>query len=86
MLHQRPEALDMRSRSDKKDDILKCIWSSFLITPMVWMTFLNIILKKKKDIFKIYIPKMSEKDEKIWPFTRNGQFSAKSAYKALTRK
>lgn len=28
---------------------------------------------------------MSEKDGKFWPFTRNGQFSTKSAYKALTR-
>lgn len=39
----------------------------------------------KKYIFKVYIPEMSEKDEKFWPFTRNGQFSTKSAYKALTR-
>lgn len=39
-----------------------------------------------RDICKIYIPVGSENDKRVWPFTKNGQLTRKSAYRELVKK
>ena len=36
-----------------------------------------------EDIFKIYIPKSIGKDEKVWPFSKSGHRTTKSAYRVI---
>ena len=37
-----------------------------------------------EDICKMYIPKFTSKDEKVWPFSKNGNLTTKSAYRAIS--
>ena len=38
-----------------------------------------------EDICKIYIPVGTDDDKKVWPFTKHGQLTTKSAYKDIVK-